>query len=93
MNKQTCPLCNNEAFYTIIDGSNEKLFTCRICTKYIITNAAEQRVIAQTANWQEALSQEAQGATQSGFVVRIYSQEATKPGEPIAYERLPLDTI
>lgn len=59
-----CPLCSADADYYDIDYGERHYFKCPTCTKFIVTNQAEQH-LREVASVRNDLSQAAQDATKS----------------------------
>jgi len=58
----TCPLCSADAAYYDIDYGERHYFKCPTCTKFIITNRADQH-LRETVTHSKNLSRAAQEAT------------------------------
>jgi len=82
--EQGCPLCNEPATYRLNDGGKYKVFHCRICRVFAMSDTAEKRIANHSEKWKSDLSKISQGLSEEQLL-RIY---AGKPGsnEPICYD-------
>jgi hypothetical protein len=92
VHEQDCPLCETPAKYVLHNFEADKHFRCAICKDFVITSAAEDRLINSLIklNWQQQLSKQSTSLDE-GNLLYISAPSVSEQQVDLVYDAIRSD--
>ena len=93
---QDCPLCGGHAVFYFVDYDERKYFKCPICTKFLITRRAEDKISEAPEQWRLNLSNQSVKAPENSVLdisIPSPAHQAGTPSPAILAEYVPKDNL